>query len=416
MRTSRKFFLFFSLGAFPAVAAISARGAGFDLPDLDAFAVGRGMAVTATADNPSAIYYNPAGISQLYGNNLRAGVYGIDLDPSYKSPATGKSYDNEDKFHGIPQFYYTYGRTNWPVSFGLGVYSPFGLGVKWAEDSGFRTVTGAIQSSLTYLRFNPVVAIKLLPNFSIGGGVSADYAYADLKQGLTTTPNSDAFDFKGDGWAVGYNLGALWQPHEKISIGATFRNSAPVNLRGHTDAAINALPPGFNSAASADFPFPVEGVFGISYRPTQKWNLEFDADYMDWDAVGTVTIHQAAPSPYVPVANLPVALDWQSSWYFEWGATRYFDNGWHVSAGYIFNENSVPDAHFTPAIADLDRHFLSIGTGYKGRRFDFDIAYQFGYGPTRTVAGSAPSAAGQTADGQYDFISHAVAVSVGWHF
>jgi long-chain fatty acid transport protein len=389
---------------------------GFRLPDQDAFATARGEAFVATADNPSAIYYNPAGISQLYGNNLRAGIYSIYLDPGYTSPATGKTYDNQDKLHGVPQFYYTYGRTNWPVSFGLGVYSPFGLGLKWQEDAGFRTVTGAIQSSLTYLRFNPVVAIKLSPSLSIGGGVSADYAYADLKQGLTTTPNSDVFDFKGDGWAVGYNLGVLWQPQEKISVGATFRSSTTVNLQGHTDAAIYAVPPAFNSAASADFPFPVEAVFGISYRPTHKWNLEFDADYADWDALGTVTIHQATPSPYVPVANLPVALDWQSSWYFEWGATRYFDNGWHISAGYIFNENSVPDAHYTPAVADLDRHFLSIGTGYKGKRFDFDIAYQFGYGPTRTVAGSAASPAGQTADGQYDFISHAVAVSVGWHF
>jgi long-chain fatty acid transport protein len=88
-----------------------------------------------------------------------------------------------------------------------------------------------------------------------------------------------------------------------------------------------------------------------------------------------------------------------------------------VSAGYIFNENSIPDATYTPLVTDLDRHFFSIGAGRKGKRFDFDIAYQLGYGPTRTVSGSAASpATGQTADGDYEFISHAVSVSVGWHF
>jgi long-chain fatty acid transport protein len=101
---------------------------------------------------------------------------------------------------------------------------------------------------------------------------------------------------------------------------------------------------------------------------------------------------------------------------YEFGVTRYFDNGWHVSAGYVYNENSVPDAHYTPLAADLDRHFFSIGTGHKGKVFDFDVAYQFCYGPDRTVTGSMPSAAGQTADGTYGFISHAVLLTVGMHF
>jgi long-chain fatty acid transport protein len=98
------------------------------------------------------------------------------------------------------------------------------------------------------------------------------------------------------------------------------------------------------------------------------------------------------------------------------GGTHYFDNGLHVSAGYIFNENSVPDANFSPAVADLDRHFFSAGIGYKGKWYDLDLAYQFGYGPTRTVTGSGLSATGQTADGKYDFTSHLVAVSVGVRF
>jgi hypothetical protein len=64
----------------------------------------------------------------------------------------------------------------------------------------------------------------------------------------------------------------------------------------------------------------------------------------------------------------------------------------------------------------VDRHFLSVGTGFKGQHFNFDIAYQFGYGPAQTVSGSAPSATGQTADGSYKFISQAVLLTLGWHF
>ena len=70
-----------------SVASLSA--AGFRLPDQDAFATARGEAFAATADNASAIYYNPAGISQLQGWNFRGGIYGIYLPLSYKSPTGG---------------------------------------------------------------------------------------------------------------------------------------------------------------------------------------------------------------------------------------------------------------------------------------------------------------------------------------
>ena len=106
---------------------------------------------------------------------------------------------------------------------------------------------------------------------------------------------------------------------------------------------------------------------------------------------------------------------------YEFGVTRYFDNGWHASAGIVYNENSVPNNYYTPLAADMDRYFFSTGAGYKGKHFNFDIAYQLGYGPTHTVTGSQPSSipavsTGQTANGNYDFFSQAVIVSVGWRF
>ena len=52
---------------------------GFRPPDQDAFATARGEAFAAAADNASAIYYNPAGISQLEGFDFRARVYGSHI-------------------------------------------------------------------------------------------------------------------------------------------------------------------------------------------------------------------------------------------------------------------------------------------------------------------------------------------------
>ena len=397
---------------------------GMGIASQDAFASARGEAFAATADNPSAIYYNPAGITQLDGNNFRAGLYELYLDPSYKPPEgarnSGQTYYDEHNFATVPQSYYTYTPPEMPVSFGVGIYSPYGLGVNWPQDTGFRSVS--TRGSLTYLTANPVLALKLAPNFSIAGGLMVNYANTDLEQGLKrkVIPSvPDYFKFRGDGWSVGYNLGVLWQPMEEISFGATLRSSSTVTLKGHTQFA---RPPQIHPTqeqAQTDFTFPLTAVFGVSYRPTTDWNFEFDANYTDWSSFGTIEIQQAA-STYPLQKDISLKLDWQPSWMFSFGATRYFDHGWHVSAGYAYNQNSVPDANYTPLAADLDRHFVGIGTGIKGKRFDIDLTYQFGYGPPRTVSGSNPSTAGhitgQTADGTYDFISHAILLSVGMHF
>jgi long-chain fatty acid transport protein len=410
------------------VSAWKVSANGFGLPDQDAFATARGEAFVATADNPSAIYYNPAGIAQLSGNNFRGGLDSVYYEPAFQPPAgqpnSGQTYNSSENFAFLPQLFYTYTAKNAPLSFGLGVYAPYGGKMGWPEDTGFNTV--AISGSLTYITINPVVAVKPLPGLSVGGGVMVNYAKISMNQGLLTfpTPLANFFNFTGDGWSVGYNAGILWQPHPKISFGATFRSSASLNFQGNTDFQLQQHP--YNTpaqrSASANFTFPLTGVFGVSYRPTPRWNLEFDANYTGWNSFNTVNIEQSAPAVAPPFyQNVPVNLGWQASWMYEFGVTRYFDSGWHMSAGYVFNENSVPNTYYTPLAADMDRHFFSIGTGFKGKTFDFDAAYQFGYGPTHTVTGSNPSTtpgqfAGESADGKYGFTSSALILSVGMRF
>jgi long-chain fatty acid transport protein len=405
------------------ISALKSSANGFALPDQDAFATARGEAVVATADNPSAIYYNPAGITQLAGGNVRAGLYALDYHVSFKpppnTPNTGLTYDENYHLAVVPRLFYTYSPTNLPLSFGLGVYSPFGGKMGWPQDTGFRAV--ALSGKLTYLTINPVVAWKILPSLSVAAGPMVNYVDMNLEQGLlksVSPPNY--FRFTGDGWSVGYNLGARWQPLEQLSFGATLRSPAKVTLDGRTQSQ-SLHPPSSLSSAQMDLTFPLSAVVGFSYRPTPKWNLEIDASYTDWSSFGSTSIHQATPSRIVPQQDIPVTLDWQASWMYEFGVTRYFDNGWNVSAGYCFSENSVPNNYYTPMAADMDRHFFSLGTGYQGKHFSFDIAYQFGLGPTHTVTGSTPSStpgliAYQTADGKYSFYSNAVSVSLGWRF
>jgi hypothetical protein len=96
------------LFGFMVWSARNAKANGFGLPDQDAFATARGEAFVATADNASAIYYNPAGIAQLTGSNLRGGLSSVYYEPTYQPPGgkpnSGQTYYSSDNFAFLPQF------------------------------------------------------------------------------------------------------------------------------------------------------------------------------------------------------------------------------------------------------------------------------------------------------------------------
>lgn len=381
-------------------------GHGILLIDQDAAATARGDAFSATADNASAIYYNPAGITQMKRPQFRVGTYGLTYRTDYDSPA-GVASQSKREWQAAPNVYFTMPLEGLPLSLGLGMYAPFGLSMSWPETTGFRSV--GLDGSVQYFTVQPVVAWQVSRELSIGIGPTFNYARTDLKQGLSPFAGNDWFRFKGDAFAVGFSAGVLWQPVEKHSFGVVYRSGTTVEYSGHTDTVSLASGLALRQDAKAKFQFPQQVTAAWSYRPTPQWNLEVDATWTGWSSFSSVLIQQTS-------STAPLILDWRSSWHFGGGATRKFGDGWHASAGYIFSQNSVPDAHFTPLVPDTARHAFSIGLGRETAKWTWDVAYQLTRGTERTVSGSAVTSAGQSADGRYDWWSNALSVSVGKKF
>src|SRR5689334_11376830 len=142
---------------------------GMRLVSQDGFASARGEAFVATADNPSAIYYNPAGLTQIEGDSLRSGIYSIYLDPTFQppdnAPNAGKTYHLNHHYAFVPQTFYSHTFEDLPLSFGAGLYAPYGASIAWPQDTGFRSI--ATEGRVTYIRLNPVIACKVLPTLSL---------------------------------------------------------------------------------------------------------------------------------------------------------------------------------------------------------------------------------------------------------
>ena len=378
-------------------------GLGLALPDQDPFATARGNAFVATANDPAAIFYNPAGISQLDGINFSAGAYGIVDGDRYSGPKG--SVNSKTQWSALPQVFSTYSLSNYNLTFGFGTFSPYGLRMEWPNTAPF--LAGGQTAQLTYLRAAGIIAWQIAPILSVAAGPTVNYSEVDFKEfpGFVN-------HFRGRATDAGYTAGLLFHPGEQHFFGLTYRSATEMNYNGHaTDLNVPPFPPlKENIAASADFHFPETLAFGYSYRPTEKWNIEADVNWTDWSSLQSVPLVSFPRQPAADTLN----FNWTPSWMLDFGVTRYFQNDWRVSGGYLYSENSVPDANFNPLVPDSDRHVFSFGVGKKFGKFSWDAAYQLAWGPSRSVGGDAT--AGGAPDGKYGFLSHALTISIGYHF
>ena len=102
---------------------------------------------------------------------------------------------------------------------------------------------------------------------------------------------------------------------------------------------------------------------------------------------------------------------------YQLGVTRSFQQGYFLSAGYIYSENSSPDLNFTPLIPDADLHLWTIGFGRRGEESSWAIAYAIAYNGGREVRGnSSSSLIGESADGDYETLNHAINLSYQFSF
>lgn len=385
------------------ITTLGVFGSGTRVGFKDAFATARGNAFVATADNPSTIYYNPAGLTQLEGTQISANYYHVTADSDFTG-TSGQASLVRDAAE-IPAIYLTYKSSGAPLAYGIGLYAPFGLSTQWPANSPLRTF--ALTNEETYRTINFSVAWQASPQLSLGASLTHNRVTVDLNRALGVFGPTDLFRFEGRDNAPGCNLGLLWKPNDRHAFGLSYSHHTKFNLRG-TSSTIPLVP---SEPASAGFDFPETIIAGWSYRPVPEWNLEVNVDWTNWNRFNTATVVKQSGNAVLP-------FHWEPGLFYELGATRYFGKNWHASAGYCFTENSTPDLTYTPAVPDSDKTFWSLGAGYRSNdnRFSIDLAWQYGDGGKRRVTGSAPDLLGSTADGVYDNSLSAFSLSVGLKF
>lgn len=396
---------------------------GFQINEHGAKAMGMGGAFTAQASDPSAIFFNPAGLGFQKGMNLMLGT--TLIFPSTKfvgpSPSTAENKMKSQIFYPI-NLYGTYGMEN-GLTFGIGVFNPFGLGTEWDKDWVGRRLS--VKTDLQTFFINPSLAYKISDQFSVGLGVSYVLANVNLKFRVPTyssllppTPSTTdgTAELDADGNGFNFNVGVLYKPIDDLSLGLSYRHTTELELEGtatFTDMqALQTFFPGGDGKTTITLPYNI--LFGIAYNFMPELTIEAGFQYVGWESYDTLDV-QIAEGPASPLGvlqkSIKTAKDWENSFLIRIGGEYRMDK-FAFRAGYIFDKTPQPDKSLEPMLPDADRHEITFGLGYRvSENLCVNFAYQFIMFNERTV--TSPT---NLFPGTYKSNAHLFGLNIGYNF
>jgi long-chain fatty acid transport protein len=433
--------------------------AGFRLPEAGAKAMGMGFAFTAQADDPSAIYFNPAGLTQLKGRNVMVGVTyvrenGADFTgttPLTLNTSTGvfdsRSETQKSLNFFIPNMYYTKTAPDGYFAYGVGIFAPFGLGQEYKNKTTSIFRDQITKIDLQTIVVNPTVAFKINEVLSVGGGIDFMYGMAELEQTgvvrLGAAPldqvNIFQLDLDGDGTAWGYNFGVLVKATENLRIGANYRSPFALDIKdGDVNLSnINSTVPFVPNPAPPPAAFTAAQVFGgTSFVTKAKTRIKMpatfalggsytmgrltvnaDADWTFWSSFQTLDIDFRTNTGLLPDVSRPER--WENVVAVRVGGEYRVTDPLALRLGFVYDPTPVPADTLSPLLPDSDRLFYTAGAGYKVGAWTIDLAYMYVDKRDRTVNNQvnlAPPRTGSGFNGTWSGDAHLVALDVGYKF
>lgn len=409
-----------SAALLASLFAQAAMASGYHFGSQSASAQGTANANAAEAEDASVLFYNPAGLSRLKGFNA-SGVLTVVM-PSGKYEDRGSTTvlgrplsGDSGKFvntTAVPHGYLSYQLSDSLVA-GFGVFVPFGSKSEYNSDWAGRYNT--IGTELKTIALNPSLSFKVNEQWSLGGGITAQYIEgklskaADFGSGVLGDPAlkpllgalppamvagliqkmsgtndfSGRVDVEGKNWGYGFNLGLMYSYDKDTRFGVAYRSKIKHQLSGdarwqvqtpatNIAAALNGIKPGLGSQvqaglvakysdsdASLDVVTP-ESLSLSAFKQMDKLALMADL---------TLTRHSRFQELRVDFANkLPDSVtpeNWTNTVRYSVGMNYQLNEQFKLRAGVAYDGSPVSTANRTPSLPDNDRLWLSGGLNWK---------------------------------------------------
>ncbi len=413
---------YLSLGLILSAYQLNLHAAGFALFEQGASGLGNAYAgASAVAEDASTIFFNPAGMTYLDGTQIVGALHLIKTNGQFDNKnsvpvaayASGGEGGDLGSLAAIPNFFYKQD-INEQFKLGLGISTPFGL--KTEYDKNWLGRFQAVKSELKTININPSLAWKLNDQWSLGFGISAMWAQAELTSAVNLSgfglPESSVKN-KGEDWGFGYNLGAIYQITPDTRLGLSFRSKVEQHLKGEASSPFtlaNGNPARtLNTDITADLTLPETLSFSSFSRLDDRWDLLADITWTRWSQFKALSIMRDNGS------NSAVGTTqehWNNTLRYSLGLNYRYSETVKLRTGIAYDEEAIDNNHRTARIPGNDRIWLSFGASWQyspQTRFDAGYAHLFIkeatiYDDQQTPAPSKGLIAGKY-DGSADILS-----------
>jgi long-chain fatty acid transport protein len=356
-------------------APIAAQAAGFALIEQSASGMGNAFAGGgAVAEDASTIYFNPAGMTYIQGTQIVGAIHLIK--PSAEFNDSGSSTTGIGKLKNgsggdagdlafVPNFYYKRDLTD-TIKFGLGINAPFGL--KTEYDPTWMGRFQAIKSEVKTVNINPAIAFKVNDQLSVGAGVSAMWAQAELTRAVNLGLAETTVKIKGDDWGFGFNLGAIYQATADTRLSVAYRSKVNQHLDGDSSSPLFAA---LNTNVTAAITLPETFSVSAFSHINDTWDLMGDVTWTRWSQFKELRIDfaNAVPDSVTPE-------NWSNTLRYSIGANYHYSDDIKLRAGLAYDEEAISDQYRTARIPGNDRKWVSLGANWKiSPNSSVDIGY-----------------------------------------
>ena len=259
--------LILSLAALTLMAQ-SARAEGFVLSDFGARGTALAGGMVGRADDPSAVAWNPAGITQLPGTRTLAGLTIVQPAGQVDSTVNGRTISTDvDKHTWVnPHAYLTHQYSD-NIWFGLGIFSRFGLGNSYPDNwPGHYNLEYV---SLQTLSFNPNIAFKVTDKLSLALGIELMQARMLMKKDMPIPTPFGSIDqqnrLDGKSIGLGANIAAHYTFNDQWAAGLTYRTGVRQHVEGRSRFSRTSQ---LDSDLYGNLSLPDQITAGVTWRPT----------------------------------------------------------------------------------------------------------------------------------------------------
>ena len=385
-----------------AAATSTALAAGFQLTEQSSLGAGRAYAGAGiVGDDLSAVHYNPAGMILLEGTRFQAGGVWIGINADYSSDISDESENGRLKGQMIPAGYVTH-QVNDQIWLGFAMTVPFGMGTEYSKN--WEGADRGTNAKIYTFDMNPSIAWKVNDFLSIGGGISVQYAKAELGMGMSGGLGHGKVE--ADSWDWGYNFGLMISPTDKLRFGLAYRSSIEHNAEGDTKLSgvktgtvLDTILGGQNFGMSTTIETPDTIMLTGTWEATEKLRLSGLIRWANWSNFKELNIENELPLSVsssldsIPIygpalkdglSNIDIENDWQDTWLFSVGADYRINSAFTVRGGIAYETSPIDRQETRMAvIPDTDRLWLSLGASwYPTQDLQFDIGgtYLMGVG------------------------------------